>query len=352
MGRTLITGANGHVGCHVVRACIEAGHAPIAFVRPGSDRRGLEGLAVELREGDLLDADRVRAAMDGVALVMHVGAVHRNFSPDPDDIVRPAIEGTRHVLSAARAAGVRRVVHCSTGATVGFSRDLARPLDEGATLRGAKSAYIRGKIGAEQLALEAAAAGQDVVVLNPSGIFGPRDYRLTPATRALVGLLQGDPAFFGVCVTDVREVARAHVLAAERGTRGERYLVTGENLSPRELAALLADLAGVRPSTLRPPRFLLRFLAGRMERAAAKAGVDAPVSRDSLEDLGDGNLVYDSTKSKRELGMTYRPARAVLSDALRWLLHAGALRPKTAARVRSALGAAAAPDPGWAAPVT
>ncbi|HEX6837107.1 MAG TPA: hypothetical protein VF334_11070, partial [Polyangia bacterium] len=200
---------------------------------------------------------------------------------------------------------------------------------------------------AEKLALAAAAGGQDVVVLNPSGIFGPRDHRLTPATRALVGLLQGDPSFIGVCFTDVRDVARAHVAAIDKGRRGERYLVTGDALAPSEVAALFADVAGIKPPTMRPPTWLLKFLVGRMEKKAAATGGDAPASRDAIDDLGKRHLVYDAGKSRRELGMSYRGARDVLVDACRWLLHVNALKPKVAAKVRARLGDQAAPDADW-----
>jgi len=285
--------------------------------------------------------------MEGVEVVLHVGAVHRNYSPDPTAIERPAVEGTRNVLEAAKDARVARVIHCSTAACVGFSPSQTELLNERAQITQARSAYIRGKLEAERAALEAAKHGQDVVVLNPSGIFGPRDYRLTPATRALMGLLQGDPAFLGVCVTDVRDVARAHVAAIEHGKAGERYLVTGDNLTPSEVAETFAAVGGVRPPTFRPPRFLLRFLIGRMERKAAAEGSDAPASRDALEDVGSGHLMYDSEKSRRELRMAYRPAREVLTDAFRWLLFVDALKQKTAAKVRAQLGDRAAPDSDW-----
>ena len=145
---------------------------------------------------------------------------------DPADIVRPAVEGTRAVLDAAEKHGVRRVIITSSGATVGFAKDVSKPLDESSHQERITSAYIRAKVEQERLALERAKDGRvEVVVLNPSGVFGPRDYRLTPATKALVGLLQGDPAFLGVCLTDVRDVARAHVLGLEKGRTGERYKI-------------------------------------------------------------------------------------------------------------------------------
>lgn len=346
--RVFVTGANGHIGSHVVRAVHEAGASAIAFVRPGSDRRALDGVPCEVREGDLLDAASVERAMQGAEAVIHVGAVHRNMTPDPEDIVRPAVEGTRAVLDAADKHGVRRVVLTSSGATVGFAKDPVKPLDESARQERTESPYIRGKVEQERLALERAArGGPEIVVLNPSGVFGPRDYRLTPATRALVGLLSGDPAFLGVCFTDVRDVARAHVIALEKGRPGERYLITGELATPQQVAALFDEVGGVRPSVFRPPGFLLRFIAGRAEKKAAREGSDPPVTRAALADLDGGHLLYDSARSKSELGMTYRGAKDVLTDSFRWLLFVDALKPKVAAKVRAKLGPAAAPDPDW-----
>ena len=252
------------------------------------------------------------------------------------------------MLEAAAKAGVKRVVVTSSGATVGFGKDPARPLDESHRQERRASAYIRAKLEQEALALEAAKAGRtEVVVLNPSGVFGPRDYRLTPATRAIVGLLQGDPAFLHVCATDVRDVARAHVLALEKGKSGERTLITGEQLAPKQLSALFAEVAGVKVPVFRPPLFLLKLIIGRAEKKAQRDGTDPPTTRAAIEDVDGGHLVYDSARSKAELGMTYRSAREVLTDTFRWLLHVKALKPKVAARVRAALGERAAPDPDW-----
>lgn len=345
--RVLVTGGNGHIGSHVVRAVVERGWTPIAMVRAGSDRRALSGLDVELREADLRDAPAVERAAEGAEIVMHVGAVHANFAADPSTIVGPAVEGTKNVLAAAKKAGARRVVVTSSGSTLGFAEDPGRPLDESAHVPAPKSAYIRGKVESERLALAAAGAGQEVVVLNPSGVFGPRDYRITPATRGIVGLLQGDPAFFAVPLTDVRDVAHAHVRAAERGASGERYVVVGETKRPAETAAGFAELCGIRPPTFRPPLFLMRFLAGREEKRALRDGKDAGLTRDLVADFGHRHLAYDNRKSIEKLGMAYRPAKDVLLDAVRWLLFVDALKPKVAAKVRAALGERAAPDPDW-----
>ncbi|MFO0696905.1 MAG: NAD-dependent epimerase/dehydratase family protein [Polyangiales bacterium] len=350
--RVLVTGATGHIGSNTVRAALEIGWDVVALARPGSRRTALEGLEVEIREGDLLDAEAVARAVQGVEAVLHVGAVHRQATADPDLLIRPAVEGTRHVLEAASKAGVGRVVVTSSGATVGFGLDPDHPLDESHRLETAKSAYTRAKIEQEKLALSwvGKPGAPEIVVLNPSGVLGPYDYRITPATRSILGLLGGDPAFLALCPTDVRDVGAAHVLAAERGRPGERYLITGDVVKPKQLAALFGELTGVRPLTIRPPAFLLKLAIGGKEKQAIRDGGDTAASRDAVDDLAGGHLVYDSKKSREELGMRYRPAREVLVDTLRWLLFVNVLAPKVAARVRAKLGERAAPDPDWVPP--
>jgi dihydroflavonol-4-reductase len=346
--RVLVTGANGHIGCNVVRACMAQGMEPVAFVRPKSDRRGLTGVDVEVREGDLLDPASITRAVAGTEIVFHVGAVHRNWAPEEDRISRPAVDGTRHVLDAARRAGVRHVVCTSTAATVGFAADPAKPLDERASLDDSSMMYVRAKLAAEKVALAAAAeGGMDVVVVNPSGVFGPLDYRVTPATRAIVGLLQGDPMFFAVSITDVRDVAAGHVLAATKGASGKRYLLTGEVVLPKDGAALFKELGGVKPPTIKPPRFVARWIASSAVKKALKTGDDAAVTPEMIDMAMTGHLAYDARRARNELGATFRPARDVLHDTFRWLIYVGALKPRVAAKVRATLGARAAPDPSW-----
>lgn len=349
--KALVTGANGHIGSQVVRACINSGMEPVACVRESSDLRGLAGLDLETRHADLLDKAAIARAMKGVELVFHVAAAHRNFAVDTNDIIAPAVDGTRNVLSAARNAGVSRVVYCSSGATVGFTDDPSVALNESHFLEKAASPYVRGKIEAEKLALKVAEEGDlDVVIVNPSGVFGPLDYRVTPASSALVGLLQGDPAFMAVCVTDVRDVAQGHILAAQKGKSGQRYLLAGSPLQPKALSDTFAELSSIRPKVMRPPRFLVRILAGFAERKVAKKGGDAPITKALLEDAWGRHLVYDSSLAKDELAWKVRSPTEALRDAFRWLLFIGALKPKVAKRVRQALGESADPDEAWVMP--
>lgn len=340
MGRALVTGASGHIGSHIVRALVAAGQRPIAFVRKTSDRRALEGLDVEVREGDVLDPASLASAMKDVDVVHHAAAAHRNFAADESKIVRPAVEGTKNVLDACAAAKVRRIVLTSSGATIGFATDPSKPLDESHHVESPKAPYVRAKVEQEKLAL--ADERVEAVVLNASGVFGPNDYRITPATKAFIGLLQGDPAMLAVSITDVRDVARAHLLAAEKGKPRERYIIVGEVLTPEQVSALFTKVVGFGPKVMVPPRFLVGVLAWWAERKARSNGGDAPITRAMLDDVWGKHLAYDNAKSRRELGMTYRPAEQVVRETVAWLLDAGALDPKVAERVRGALARAAA----------
>lgn len=344
--RVLVTGANGHIGSWVARAAVKRGWQVVGLVREGADLRGLAGVPVELKRGDLLDAAAVKAAVAGVDAVLHVGAVHRMVAAKAEDITQPAVLGTKNVLEAMAASGVKKLVYTSTAATVGFAKDPARPLDEGAFNEGAKAPYVRGKIEAERLVL-AAKDKVGAVILNPSGVFGPGDLKLTPATRGVIGMLQGDPAMLGLHLTDVRDVAEAHALALEKGEPGTRTIIVGDALLPKQLSALVNEVTGIKPPTFRPPDFLLRFVIGRVEKKALAEGGDSAATVEAFEDLQGGHLLYDGTRSRKQLGMSYRPGREVLTDAARWLLAMNALKPGVAKKVRAKLGAAAEPDPSW-----
>ncbi|HEU4611524.1 MAG TPA: NAD-dependent epimerase/dehydratase family protein [Kofleriaceae bacterium] len=128
--RVVVTGANGHIGSNIVRVLIEQGHSVVALVRPRADRRALDGLAVDVREGDILDRESLAAAFDGADVVIHAAAPHRNFASDPNELIRPAVDGTRNVLDACAKAKVRRMVLTSSAATVGFATQSTQPLDE------------------------------------------------------------------------------------------------------------------------------------------------------------------------------------------------------------------------------
>jgi dihydroflavonol-4-reductase len=338
MARILVTGANGHLGANLVRAALARGDEVRALVRRGSDVRGLRGTTAEVVRGNVLDEGSLVPAMVGCATVLHAAAVYKNWARDPDEIVRPAVAGTRRVLEAAKKAGVRRVVVTSSNATIGYPSDPDHPLDESSFMREPKSAYIRAKCESEALALALGPElGVEVVVVNPCGIIGRHDWRVTPTMRAIRDVVNGGPIVLAVALTDVRDVAAGHLLAADRGAPGRRYLLSGDNLTPSQQADAFARLLGRRPKTFAPPALLLRGLAFAQETAARLGGREPELTRDILDDVAGGCLVYDSTRARTELGWTARPGAEAIEDAVRWLLFIDAVKPAIARRLRASL---------------
>ncbi|TNF37881.1 MAG: NAD-dependent epimerase/dehydratase family protein [Deltaproteobacteria bacterium] len=341
--RALVTGANGHVGVNLVRAARDAGYAVVALVRPTSDLRGLDGVDVEVRRGDILDPASLRAAAEGCDVLFHAAAAHKTWSRDPArEILAPAVEGTRNAVEAAAAAGVRRVVYTSSSNTIGFSRG-PTPLSEAdhADPAAYRVPYVKAKIAAERAAFETAARlGVDLVALNPTGIMGPGDHRITPTTAHAVGLFNGAAPVFaagGVNLVDARDVARAHVLAAERGRPGERYLVGGDNLTWSEVADHVAALTGRRPKVLRLGRRPLTAIGAVLELAARVTGKPPALSRAVIADGLDRFIWFDSGKARRELGFEPADGGAVLRATLRWLLGTGHIKEQVARRLSAEL---------------
>jgi len=344
MTRILVTGATGHLGGNLVRDLLAHGHQVVALARPGSDRRGLAGLDLTVAEGDLLDAPSVRAAVDGCEWVIHAGAVYVNQSRDPDAVIRPSVEGTANVLRAAKDAGVRRVVHTSSNATIGYPRGTT-PLDEthhNTDQRG--SPYVAAKCESESLALRLGAElGVETVVVCPCGILGPWDFKLTPTTRAARDMGNGGPAVLDLSVTHSADVASAHRLAAERGRPGERYLAAAENLTAERVAAIVDTVTGAGSRAMRPPWAVFWLLAVAQEVASALTGRDPELTRAILRDVHGCALFYDSTKARTELGWDPRPGADAITDTIRWLAWTGQLKPAVAERVKARFPA----DPTW-----
>jgi dihydroflavonol-4-reductase len=328
MTRALVTGASGHLGANLVRELLEQGWDVVPLVRVTSRLAGLDGLDVRVRFGDVLDRASLDAAVQGCEVVFHAAAVHRVWAEDPErEIVVPAMEGTRNVLGAAAAAGVRRVIHTSSCNTVGFSANPDELLTEDHFMEDPHLPYILAKVRSERLALRLGRElGVDVVVLNPTGILGPHDHRITPTTAFLRDVLQGGPVLPGSQnLVHVRDVARAHVLAVERGVPGERYLVGGANVTAEALIGHVFELTGRRPRVLRGPRWLFLLLGWAMERVARLRGGEPALSVDLVRDAWGRSAVFDTSRARAVLGFVGRGPREVLQDTLRWLEAVGEL---------------------------
>jgi dihydroflavonol-4-reductase len=324
--RTLVTGATGFLGSRIARLLREAGHEVRTTGRPGDPTDGLDGLGCEHLAGDLLDGEATRAAVRGMEAVFHVAAMV-TFDPQLyDRQVRVNVEGTRLLLEAARAAGVRRFVHTSTVNALGIPPagtigDETTAWNWGCWHLG----YMDSKKAAEDLVLAAARADLDAVCVLPGTMFGPGDRFFSAGTYVREGargrLVLAPPG--GTTVVHVDDVARGHLLALARGRRGARYVLGGEAVSYRTLYSWIAEEVGRTPPRATLPAFLLR-LAGRASDALRALGLPIPFS-EGVAVAGCAELYYSSALAERELGYAWRPAREGVRDAVAWYRERGLL---------------------------
>ena len=323
---TLLTGGTGFVGSAVARALLAAGHRVRALVRRGSDRRNLAGLQVETVEGDLADPATLGPAVAGCRFVVHVAADYRIWVPDPATMLRANVAGTEALLRAAMAAGVERVVHCSSVAALGLIAD-GTPADETTPVHeeAIVGVYKLSKYRAEQAVLRLVREeGLPAVIVNPAAPVGPRDIKPTPTGKMIADAAAGRiPAYVdtGLCIVHVDDVAAGHVLALQRGRIGERYILGGENLTMRAVLELVAAETRRAAPRIRLSRELLWPVALGFEAAARIGGIEPLVTRDHLR-MARKKMFFSSEKAIRELGYAPRPAREAVRDAVAWFAQA------------------------------
>ena len=327
---TLVTGASGFVGSAVARALIARGTAVRLLVRGSSPRTNVEGLDAEIVIGDMRDEASLRRAMAGCESLFHVAADYRLWAPDPEEIVRANVEGTRLVMEAALAAGIGRIVYTSSVATLALRED-GVPVDETAPQNPTNSigAYKRSKTLAERL-VERMVADRNLpaVIVLPSTPIGPRDVKPTPTGRIIVEAANGKmPAYIdtGLNLVHVDDVATGHLLAFDRGHIGERYILGGQDV---ELGTMLGDIArlvGRKPPTVKLPRGPLFPLAHAAEFVARFSGKEPFATVDALK-MAKYRMYFTSGKAERDLGYKARPYGEALADAVAWFRQAGLIR--------------------------
>ena len=316
----LVTGGTGFVGSAVVRALLADGEQVRVLVRPTSDTRNLEGLAVERAMGDLRDHDSLAGALSGCATLYHVAADYRLWVPDPQSLYASNVEGTRALMQAALAAGVRRVVYTSSVATLGLNADRS-PADENTpvALSDMIGHYKRSKYLAEEVVRGMARTqGLPAVIVNPSAPVGPRDLKPTPTGRTVLDAAAGRmPAYVdtGLNIVHVDDVATGHLLAGRLGRAGERYILGGTNMSLREILGVIAELTGRRPPRWRLPHSALLPVAYVAEAWGRVSGREPLLTVDGIR-LARKHMYFSSARAERELGYRARPARAALEDAI------------------------------------
>lgn len=338
--KIFVTGANGHIGANVVRELLRLDYQPVCYVRPGADLRGIEGLPVEVHRGGLFVPERIMEAMRGCTSVIHLAAPFHMVARTPQEIIQPAVEGTRNVLWAAAGNGIRRIVYASSIAAVGpvDSPDAAHT---GAVwFEAAVAPYHVAKTESEKLAHRVSREmGLELVSLLPAVVLGPYDYKPTPSTAYLGHYVEGTVPLptGGSSYVDVRDVARAFVTALTQGRPGDRYILSGPNIENRELAGLLAEITTLKPSYLNLPRWLLvtyaRLYAGVEKALRRSMTLDPDVAASSI----DRYWFYENGIAKMDLGFEPRPTREVLEDALRWMVRQKFLAPETIAKLPEAL---------------
>ena len=318
---TVVTGGTGFVGAAVVRHLVAAGAQVRVVARPRGDRRLLAGLPVEVVDGDLADAPSLRRALARAARLFHVGALYSLWAADRRVFYDINVEGTRRILQAAAEAGVCRVVYTSTVGALGIPPGGVGTEETPVRLADMVGDYKRSKFLAEEVAREFARRGLPVVIVNPSTPVGPGDVKPTPTGQMIVDFLRGQMWAYldtGLNLVDVEDVAAGHLLAAERGRVGERYILGNENLTLRKIFERLGRLSGIRPPRLKvSPNWILplalvsEWVADHVTRRPPLVAVDAVR-------MAKKTMFFDAGKAIQELGMPRSPVDGALARAVVW----------------------------------
>jgi dihydroflavonol-4-reductase len=327
--RLFITGATGFVGAHVARMAAQQGAELRLLTRSTSNTANLPQGA-EVVVGDLREPARFASALADCDALIHVAADYRLWVPDPAEMYKANVEGTRELLRIAREAGVRRVVYTSSVATMGFHGnavvDETTPVSEAAMI----GHYKRSKWMAEQVAMEAARTGQEVIVLNPTTPIGAMDTKPTPTGRIVVDFLNRNfPAYVetGLNLVDVEEIARMHLVALERGTPAlamhDRYILGGENLTLKQILDRLAAITGLPSPTMKVPHAVAMAFAFFDETITGKLRGKEPRATVEAVRMGKKMMFASSAKAERELGLRVMSVEAALRAAVEWFLAHG-----------------------------
>ncbi len=329
--KVFITGATGFVGSHVAAAYAAQGAQLRLLTRSTSSLDALRELNAEIVQGDLRQPEQLRSALEGCDALVHVAADYRLWVPDPAEMYKSNVDGTRELLHIAREAGVRRVVYTSSVATMGFTKTTtivneATPVSEAEMI----GHYKRSKWQAEQEAIAAARTGQHVMILNPTTPIGPADRKPTPTGRIIVDFLKGKfPAYVetGLNLVDVSEVARMHVVALERGTAGERYILGGENLTLKQILDKMAAISGLPSPTMKVPHAVAMAFAFFDETITGKLRGKEPRATVEAVRMGRKMMWASSSKAETDLGFQVLPVYHALRAAMEWFVANGYAPP-------------------------
>jgi dihydroflavonol-4-reductase len=332
---SLVTGATGFLGSHVARQLAARGERVRVLARPGNDRRALADMQVEIAEGDLRDSDSLDRAMAGVSRVFHVAADYRLWARDTREIYESNVTGTRNLLTAARKARVEKFIYTSTVATVAVDRDGLPNEATESTVDEMVGHYKRSKWMAEQEARRAAHEGVPVAIAMPTTPVGPCDWKPTPTGKIIVDFLNGKmPGYVqtGLNFVSVEDAAAGHLLVAERGRVGERYLLGAENLTLKQLLDELARITGKPAPRMKIPH-AVALIAAYADTAFSRLRGRAPQITIEGVKIARHMMFVDCGKAQRELGFAPGPVSAALERAVRWYEANGYVGAKGAPQV-------------------
>jgi dihydroflavonol-4-reductase len=340
---TLVTGASGFIGSRLVHALVARGERVKAFVRPGASLRQLRGMPdsqLLLAYGDIMVEHTVYRALAGCDRMYHVATNFKMWDKRPERIIDPAVLGTKATLEAGRRRGLEKIVYTSSVASLGVAEN-RDPMDESHEFNLADpEIYILAKYEAEQAAMRLAEDGAPVVVVLPSAVVGPGDWKPTPTGSSILQYLKLSPNVRmpitdgGLSIVDVDDVAAGHMLAMDKGRTGERYVLGGENLGFRQLFELLSDITGLAPPGKPVSQGLVELSGRLMELKARFFGGEPQLTYRLARDYANDVVWVSSAKAEQELGYTHRPAREALTRAVNFFLEKGYVPDKAARRVR------------------
>lgn len=325
--RVFITGATGFVGGHVARQYATGGASLRLLTRQTSRLDSLSGINAEMVKGDLREPEKLRSALMGCDALVHVAADYRLWVRDPEQMYAANVDGTRELLKLAREVGIQRVVYTSSVATMGFKADgTIVNEDTPVALSDMIGPYKRSKFLGEQEAIQAAKAGQHVIILNPTTPIGAGDAKPTPTGRIIVDFLNKKfPAYVdtGLNLVDVDEVARMHIVALDRGTPGERYILGGENLTLKQILDRMSAITGLPSPKMKVPHAVAMVFAFFDENFTGKLRGKEPRATVEAVRMGKKMMFASSAKAERELGFQVMPVYPALRAAIDWFVAHG-----------------------------
>jgi len=317
---TLVTGAAGFLGSHVTRQLVARGDRVRVLLRPSSTNRAIADLSLEYITGDLRDPASLDRAMKGIKRVFHVAADYRLWARRSREIYDSNVGGTKNLLQAAQRAGVEQLIYTSTVATIAVDRPQLPNEFTDAKLEEMVGHYKRSKWMAEREALNAAKSGLPVIVAMPTTPVGPWDWKPTPTGKIILDFLNGKmPGYVetGLNFVGVEECAAGHLLVAEKGKVGERYLLGGENLTLKGMLDLLSKITGLRAPMLKIPHGLALGVAYANTVFSRLVGREPGIPIEGVK-IARHMMFVDSSRAQRELGFQAGPVTAALERAVRW----------------------------------